>query len=173
MTGTGASHQRLVLAGLAGTLAIILTVLGAAFVPRPSAAAPAKNESPRAFCARVGNDDELRTAPASLASAIKRLFNLKGNNLPTAAYYRCAAGHVLACWVGANIPCGKANTAKTLPAATEWCATHPDSDFIPMVVTGHDTLYSWRCVGHAAQAGAPAGKLDARGFFDENWKRVN
>jgi hypothetical protein len=171
---TDASHRRrLVLPRLAATLAVLVAFLGAALAPHPSIAAPARDESPRAYCSRVGDDDEPRSSPPSLASAIKRLFNLKGNNLPTAGYYRCAEGHVLVCWVGANIPCGKANTARELPAASQWCATHPDSDFIPMVVTGHDTVYSWRCVGHAAQAGAPIGKLDARGFFDENWKQVN
>lgn len=167
---TNASHlRRFVLAGFAAALAI----LGVVLAPRLSMAAPAKGKSPRAYCARVGNDDEPRSTPPSLTSAIKRLFNLEGHNLPTAAYYRCAESRVLVCWVGANIPCGKANTAKAMPAATQWCATHPDSDFIPMVVTGHDTLYSWRCVGRAAQAGAPAGKLDARGFFAENWKPLN
>ena len=170
---TCVSRRRRLAAGpLVIPLTFLVASLGVALAPRPSVAAPAKGESPRAYCARVGNDDALRTAPASLTPAIKRLFDLKGN-LATDAYYRCAEGRVLACWVGANIPCGKANTAKTMPAATEWCATHPDSDFIPMVVTGHDTPYSWRCVGHAAQAGAPMGKLDARGFFDENWKPVN
>jgi hypothetical protein len=167
---TGALHQRrFVLAGLAATLAI----LGVALAPRLSIAAPAKDESPRAYCARVGNDDELRSPPASLASAIKRLFDIRSHNAPTAAYYRCAEGHVLACWVGANLPCGKANTAKELPAATQWCATHPNSDFIPMVVTGHDTPYSWSCVGSTAQASAPVGKLDSRGFFAAYWKPLN
>jgi hypothetical protein len=162
-------HRRSVFAALAE----MFIILGVGIVPRLSIATPAVVGSPRAYCARVGNDDELRSSPPSLTSAIKRLFDIAGNNVPTAAYYRCAEGHVLVCWVGANLPCGKANTAKELAAVTQWCATHPNSDFIPMVVTGHDTLYSWRCAGGTAQAGAPVGKLDARGFFAEYWQRVN
>jgi hypothetical protein len=117
---TGASHRRrLVLPRLAATPAILVAFLvaffGAALAPHPSIAAPARDESPRAYCSRVGDDDELRLSPPSLTSAIKRLFNLKGNNLPTAGYFRCAEGHVLVCWVGANIPCGKANTRGSCP----------------------------------------------------------
>lgn len=167
---TDAAQQRwLVLAGLA----TLFVFFAAALVPRPGIAAPANNDNLRAYCARVGDDDELRPPPPSLASAIGRLFHVSERDALTTSYYRCAGGDVLVCRVGANLPCGKANTAKHLPAATQWCETHPNSDFIPMVVTGHDTPYSWRCVGSTAQAGAPVGKLDARGFFTAYWKKVN
>jgi hypothetical protein len=42
-----------------------------------------------------------------------------------------------------------------------------------MVVTGHDTLYSWRCAGGKAEVGPPISKLDARGFLTDYWKKVN
>lgn len=159
--------------GLAG-LAAILCLLAVLAIPRGGAAAPANDEnSPRAYCARVGTDDQVRAAPASLAADIRRLFNVDGRSAVRSSLYRCADGAVLVCWVGANLPCGKANTAKELPAATQWCRSHRNSDFIPMVVTGHDTLYSWRCAGGTADAGAPVGALDARGFFAQYWKRVN
>lgn len=153
-------------------LAAILGLLGIMAASRVGVAAPARHESPRAYCARVGNDDALRSPPPSLAPAIRRLFHIRGRYALAATYYRCAGGDVLVCWVGANLPCGKANTSKALPAATQWCETHANSDFIPMVVTGHDTLYSWRCIGGIAEPGRPTGELDARGFFAEYWKRV-
>jgi hypothetical protein len=160
---------RIVLAGIAAILPLLAICAG----PRAGAAAPAKDENPRAYCARVGTDDQVRAAPAALAGDIRRLFHVDGRFAVRSSYYRCADGAVLVCWVGANLPCGKANTAKELPAATQWCATHRNSDFIPMVVTGHDTLYSWRCAGGKAEAGAPVGPLDARGFFAEYWKKVD
>jgi hypothetical protein len=153
-------------------LAAITSLLSLMTALQFGVAAPAPGQSPRAYCARVGNDDTLRRPPRSLGSAIHRLFDIRGSDALATTYYRCAGGSVLVCNVGANLPCGKANTAKTLPAATQWCDTHPNSDFIPMVVTGHDTLYSWRCIGHAAHAGAAVGKLDARGFFQEYWKKL-
>jgi hypothetical protein len=153
-------------------VAAMAAVLGVAAISQRTIAAPRAGESPHAYCARVGTDDTLRTPPRSLTPAIRRLFNLKGPNAPKTSYYRCAAGRLLVCWVGANLPCGKANTSRTLPGAAQWCRTHPNSDFIPMYVTGHDTIYSWRCIGDAAHAGALIGKLDGRGFFAEYWKKL-
>ncbi len=41
-----------------------------------------------------------------------------------------------------------------------------------MVVTGHDTIYEWRCEGRSAKPGKQIGQVDARGFFEEYWKEV-
>jgi hypothetical protein len=153
-------------------LATMALLLGVMTAPRAGVAAPTPGQNPRAYCARAGNDDTLRRPPRALGAAIARLFDIKGSYGLATTYYRCAGGAVLLCNVGANLPCGKANTAKTLAAATQWCDMHPNSDFIPMAVTGHDTLYSWRCIGHAAHAGAAVGKLDGRGFFAEYWKKL-
>lgn len=165
----GASCRRL--ADLFG-LAAVLALLGLICVSRASVAAPAQHETPRQYCARVGNDDEQRSPPRSLARAIYRLFRISGSYARESTYYRCAGGDVLLCWVGANLPCGKANTSKVSPAATQWCKTHENSDYIPLAVTGHDTVYAWRCIGRAAKAGAAVAKLDARGFFADNWKKL-
>ena len=128
--------------------------------------------SPRTHCASVGTDDTLLTPPPSLAPAIRRLFNIRGHYEAKAAYYRCADGAVKVCFVGANLPCGKANTRKNLPAVARWCETHPDTKSIPLYVTGHDSLYSWHCVGAKVTTGAPVGTLDGRGFFENYWKVV-
>jgi hypothetical protein len=150
----------------------MLALLAVVCACRASLAAPAGNEDPRAYCARVGDDDELRAPPRSLAPAIHRLFNIGGAYALQTTYYRCAGGDVLLCAVGANLPCGKADTSTAIPAATQWCEMHESSNFIPMVVTGHDTLYSWRCVGRTAEAGDPIAKVDSRGFFVNNWKKL-
>jgi len=153
-------------------LCATLALFGAVVLPRPGIAAPAAHESPRAYCARIGTDDTLRTPPASLAPAIRRLFDIRGQYAAKAAYYRCADGAVKVCFVGANLPCGKANTSKNLPAVARWCETHPDTESIPLYVTGHDSLYSWHCVGAKAATSASRGALDARGFFEQYWKTV-
>lgn len=153
-------------------VAAILALGSLMALPGASVAAPAQNETPRQYCARVGNDDELLRPPRSLARDIRRLFDISASYALASAYYRCADGEVRLCTVGANLPCGKANTSAVLPAATQWCETHENSDVIPLAVTGHDTLYSWRCAGRLAKPGAPVGKLDARGFFAEYWKTL-
>lgn len=132
--------------------------------------AAAQVDAPRAYCARVVNDDILHPATASLAGAIKHLFNLSGAEALQTTFYRCANGGVKLCNVGANLPCGKANLSKTLVGATAWCKDNPNSDFIPMVATGHDTIYNWHCVDGVATPGAPVAKVDSRGFFSQYWK---
>jgi hypothetical protein len=153
-----------------GALGAVVAACAAVALPRPGGAAPRLHESPRAYCARVGTDDTLRTPPAALAPTIRRLFKIRGHDALAAAHWRCAGGAVKVCLVGANLPCGKANTSKHLPAVAHWCETHPDSEFIPAFVTGHDSLYSWHCVGSKAATGVPHGTLDGRGFFADYWK---
>ncbi len=138
-----------------------------------AAASPKAAETPRRYCARVVNDDQLRPAVAALAAPLQHIFGIDGKYALETSYYRCAGGHVMLCTVGANLPCGKANLSKDMPPADAWCRSNPGSDFIPMYVTGHDTAYVWRCVGGKAAPGEMSGGLDARGFFADNWKALN
>ncbi len=156
-------------------LAIAMWFLACAVVPVP--AFPGEPPlSPGALCRRLGTDDRLRPIPDSLVPAAIRLFDL--HTMPAvwirrSTYFRCFAGHVLVCNLGANLPCGKADTSRDLPAADQWCAGHPGSDFIPMYVTGHDTIYRWRCAGNrAAVTGMPLA-VDRRGFIAHLWKRLD
>jgi hypothetical protein len=87
--------------------------------------------------------------------------------------WRCAGGAVLACRYGANIPCdAKAVTSqKPTPAITDYCQKNPDSQFVPMVVTGHDTSVSWACHGPrpVVLSSAP---VDAQGYQTRYWQKV-
>jgi hypothetical protein len=148
-------------------LVLLLWIMGA-----PHFSASAAGQSPRQYCAQVGNDDQPRPAPPSLAVSIQHLFGISGKYALETTSYRCASGHVMLCTVGANLSCGNADLATTLPPASEWCRTNPNSDFIPMAVTGHDTAYVWRCVGGVAKPGEKIGPIDARGFFSDNWKEL-
>jgi hypothetical protein len=141
-----------------------------------TAPAGARAASPFALCHGLGTSDRLRPLPPSLTGTAIGLFGLSA--MPPAqvrhtTFFRCAAGQVLLCNVGANLPCGKANTSRHLPAADAWCAGHPESDFIPMYVTGHDTIYRWRCAaGHATTIGPPL-RVDRRGFIARFWNRAD
>jgi hypothetical protein len=143
-----------------------VTAIGCALL-----AAQAANASDR-LC-RGGTDDTLRTIPDALVPTATRLFHLDAmpsEQIKRSTYFRCQARRVLLCTVGANLPCGKGNASRHLPAADEWCAANPGASFIPMYVTGHDTLYNWRCSGkRAAIVGQPL-RLDRRGFIANLWK---
>ena len=88
------------------------------------------------------------------------------------AYVRCVGAKLLACTVGANLNCGKADARRALPGATAYCRDNPNSDFIPMVATGHATIYAWRCAGARAVAGQTVVTVDPQGYAAENWKEI-
>jgi hypothetical protein len=80
---------------------------------------------------------------------------------------------VLACAYGANIPCdSKADTSRVpREPIRDFCRLHPGADGVPMAVTGHDTVVSWRCRGeHPVVAGV--GKVDAQGYAAAYWTKV-
>ena len=89
------------------------------------------------------------------------------------AFVRCAKGKLLACLVGANLNCGKANARASLPGASEFCRANPDADNIPMAATGHDTIYAWRCAGERAVAGKAVVAVDPEGYDAGNWKEAD
>ena len=127
------------------------------------------------LCREMGTDDTLRTVPASLVPAAKRLFALRmpSSQVQRATVFRCVEGKVVLCTWGADLPCGKANTQRRLPSAEAWCRDHPDTDMIPTFATGSDTIYRWRCAGGAPQIVEQAADTDARGFVARYWKPLN
>ena len=152
----------------------LVMALGIGFLCFPMLSAAAS--SPAALCRKLGTDDRLRPIPQSLVPAARRLFGLHA--MPAiwvrrSTLFRCFERQVLVCNLGANIPCGKADTRRDLPAADRWCAGHPGSSFIPMAVTGHDTIFRWHCAGTRAAASGPPLKRDPRGFIAHLWKRVD
>lgn len=141
----------------------------------PALACPSAPAQGRAACSTGINDDTLRPLPPALTAKVAQLFGLA--NVPEAqvrrsTVVRCMDGHLMACNYGANLPCGKANASRVLPAADEWCQQNPEADFIPAYISGHDSIYLWRCAqGRPATLGAPAA-LDKRGFLSAYWKVI-
>jgi hypothetical protein len=144
--------------------AAALALLAAAIAP-----GQAKAEQPADYCRRVGNDDTPRNLPPEMADKVAALFELAGQQQADAAVYRCAGGKVLACYVGANLPCARIETSRKNEAVSRYCRENP-GDTVPAAVSGHDTLFAWSCVGKNAEAGKPVWRLDARGFAAELWK---
>ena len=136
------------------------------------AATRAAAETPRQYCRHIGNDDVIRPIPAALAPVAGRLFGIASGYAAKTTYYRCSGRDLLLCNVGANLPCGKANQNTELRAASDWCRDNRNATVIPMAVTGHDTIYAWRCIGGVAKPTGQIGKVDRRGFFVQYWKKV-
>ena len=89
--------------------------------------------------------------------------------------WRCMGGRVLACFVGANLPCtAKADTSRTpTPAMVDFCEADPTSDFIPAAVTGRETVYEWRCTDGAPEIVKELFKPDAQGFLSDFWYEIS
>jgi hypothetical protein len=144
-----------------------------AVVVSAACATPTHAETPAAFCKRIGTDDTTRPIPTDLVPAVNAAF---GTRMPErmavdTTVFRCAQGRVMVCTVGANLPCGKANTSRVPdPGMVQWCRDHPDADFIPAATTGHDTIYEWRCQNGAPRIARQAAYVDPRGFVAEFWK---
>lgn len=137
---------------------------------------------PFAYCAAIGtidtpdarytglqiNDeiiDGYKTA-AGLGSSTEPMEMFKKTTI-----WRCMNNRVYACNFGANLPCSsKANTDRTpSPAIKDYCKTNPDSDFIPMSVTGHETIYSWHCAKDAPEVLDRIEKVDVAGYLANIW----
>lgn len=138
-----------------------------------AAAAPKATGSPARVCSRVVTDDSLQPIPHSLVPMAQRVFGLgamPASLIQQSTFFRCDDRHVLLCTIGANLPCGKADTRISLPAADAWCAKHSGATSIPASVVGHDTIYDWRCDGAKAATTGAVLHVDRRGFVAEYWK---
>jgi hypothetical protein len=154
---------------LRSTATCLFWILVAALLGTPAAA-----QDIRSRCDRVGDDDSLRPMPAKLVLQARRLFGFSPETpdatIKKSTRYRCMGGKVWLCNHGANLVCDKANVSRSSPGAAEFCKENPSSDFVPMVATGHDTIYAWKCVRREARISGQIGTVERRGFNAENWK---
>ena len=171
------------------TIGLLAFALLSAFVATGAATAKAAPATAKAapaedlykLCRKVKNDDTIRPYSHALyagtVKAFKKLFpDAKGapqeQELQTQASYRCMNGKVLACFVGANLPCAKMNAARENPGADEFCKTNPNADVVPAFATGHDAVYSYKCASGKAVVTDSSWQLDKRGFAKTLWAVV-
>jgi len=141
-------------------------------------AARAADDGLAAHCARVRDDDTIHgyepSLHAGLVSAFERLFPASPappdeRAIETGAHIRCMDGRLLACFTGANLPCAKMNRNPDNSGAQAFCRDNPSAGGVPAYATGHDTLYSYRCVSGHPEIDATLFTLDPRGFAAELW----
>jgi hypothetical protein len=110
--------------------------------------------------------------PPDLLPAVAKAFQIDPGVARERAFVRCVGAKLMACIVGANLDCGKANTRRVLRGATAWCRKNPGAANIPMAATGHATIYQWACRGRRAIAGKALVAVDRQGYIAANWKAV-
>ena len=133
---------------------------------------PASAASGPGTCASGAGPRVPVPVPREFEAAVAGAFGVPVDLVRGGAFVRCAGAKLLACVVGANLNCGKANTRRSLPGASEFCRANPDAQIIPMAATGHDTIYTWRCVGRRAVAAKAVVAVDLDGYDAGNWKEV-
>jgi hypothetical protein len=151
-------------AGLPGALALALVCAAAV---RPGFAADGARACASGAVGRIAVQ-----VPKTLEPLVAETFGISADQARASAYVRCAGGKLMACWVGANLDCGKANTHRSLLGANAYCRDNPGSDSIPMAATGHDTIYDWRCDGKRAVAGKANRAVDAQGYIADIWREA-
>ena len=174
-SGTGVRTAIVQIARMRRLAALILPlsiVASLAVVAAPVARAAARPAGPIGLCRSSVDGSTVRPAPAGLLPAIARAFGVPADALASASSIRCSRGHLLACFVGANLSCGKADTRRHSVGAAAFCRRNPGAAIVPLVATGHDTIYTWRCVGAHAAAGPPVTAVDRHGFIRDNWKLI-
>ncbi len=136
-------------------------------------AVPVSAAAGRATCSAGAGPRSPVPVPRNLEADVARTFGLRVDVVRGGAFVRCSGTKLLACAVGANLNCGKANTRRSLPGASEFCRANPDADNIPMATTGHDTIYAWRCAGRRAVAANAVAAVDPDGYDAGNWRDVD
>ena len=86
-------------------------------------------------------------------AAVAEAFQIDSPAVRGAAFVRCVGRKFMACSIGANLDCFKADRRHALPGATAWCRENPGSKGIPTSATGHDTIYEWSCKGRRVVVG--------------------
>ncbi|MDO1580666.1 hypothetical protein [Rhizobium oryzicola] len=161
---------------------LLLVIAALSAFSGPSHATPA---SAYEACRLAGNDDTVRhynpkaPDPKLKADLMRYLQSqiskpLQEADLINMVSYRCMEGKILACVVGANLPCDKISTSETNKGASEFCRINPqfDGKDVPMFATGHDARYEYQCKAGAAVIKGKTWELDARGFAKSLWKPI-
>lgn len=149
------------------------------------AAAGKTYDSPYAYCRAVGTIDtpgKEYTGPAvpeSIAVALRKAWGSPESapldTFMRGTFWRCMDGKVYACNVGANLPCDeKADVSKEpTQGMKDYCKENAGSDFIPMYVTGHSTIYEWKCDGTTPVAGKAFAEVDKQGYQKGIWYEIS
>lgn len=149
------------------------------------ASAAGRYSDPFAYCRAAGTVDRpdarysgRRTPPAIILGLEHALGLRLGAEQRRAfshgVYWRCMDGKVYACAVGANLPCQSKADVDRRPTEAEkrYCQANHDAYVVPAYVSGHATLYEWRCSGSQAVATKALYAVDQQGYRADIWYEI-
>jgi hypothetical protein len=163
--------KRVAIAAVGLDLALALAVGAGAFAlfiwpgqTTTPAPAPTPSNTPTPFeqieahCREIGTSFDWETLPT-------------GIRLREGYVYRCYDGRPLVCEGGATMgSCMRARLDEPT-GIRHWCRDHPN-DFPPGAVTGHATVFNWRCVSGQVVFDL-AGWVDPAGFDEVGFSNLS
>ena len=152
-------------ADVAKFLLVVSLVVGTSAIgARPAGAAEPYCQDP--------SHQQPRKVPANLVARVAKALQIDAAMVRGASFVRCTGTTLMGCSIGANLVCGKADTRRQILEATRWCHDNPETSFVPMVATGHATIYEWSCVDRRAVPGKVVFAVDPGGYIAENWQTI-
>jgi putative hemolysin len=135
---------------------------------------------PFAYCAAIGSVDapDAQYTGEKMPDVLVQSMIEKGivtadapKDIQQNAVWRCMDKSVWICHFGANIPCGEKADLNQMPTAAmeDYCKANPAADNIPAAVTGHGTIYEWKCTDGKSELVKPLFEVDSRGYITDFW----
>jgi hypothetical protein len=131
-----------------------------------------KNAPAANICNGIGTNNKVTTLPDIIRNATPSLREM----LEVQIFYRCVDDVTYICIPRGGFECDQFTADKLskyeMPNdyIVEFCKEN-NNDYPPMVITGHETIFTWRCLN-----GKPiienAQKLDEYGFRAESWTKL-
>jgi hypothetical protein len=128
-------------------------------------------QAANAYCPNASHQRPQKV-PADLVGRVAKALQIDAALVRGATFIRCVGPTLMACSIGANLVCGKADTRRTNRGATAWCHDNPGSKVVPLSATGHATIYEWSCADGRAVAGKAMVSVDRQGYIADNWKKA-
>lgn len=120
------------------------------------------------LCSGRGTSDEVQPIPGVLASFANTLF---GEGSAEETVYRCVNDTVYMCRMCNGSCCDKLDANRNIPSVDQYCREHPNSSFVPLAFSGHNSKFSWACAGRRAVVNHVE-RTDQRGFRADSWMPV-
>lgn len=143
--------------------------------PTPSPTPMNVFTDPWAYCAALASGiPDARYEGPSDPEPVARALIAKGVMAPGEPFtWRCKNGRVYACSFGATLPCWQLDTRREPHSELiNYCRENPWTDFIPLAVTGHGTMYTWACRNGQPVITGELWEVDEEGYALELWYEI-
>ena len=140
--------------------------LAACLIALPAAADPAG-----AYCGKSASTHE-RPLPAALQALAAKALDTDVASIQADAYLPLFARTSVGLHGRRQSELRESRHEQASALGHRLLPENPDASVVPMVVTGHDTIYSWSCVHGAPQIQEPSAAVDADGYVADNWREI-